>query len=55
MEIGLIYYFSILIFIMIYPIFKKGLQEVILDTTSVLLIPIGLIINIVKNKKVKKN
>lgn len=42
-----------LTFVLIYPYLKKGLQQIILDTTELLMIPIKLILNIVKIIKVK--
>lgn len=42
-----------LTFILIYPYLKKGLQQIILDTTELLMIPIKLILNIVKLIRIK--
>lgn len=42
-------------FIILYPKMKKGLEEIILDTIAVIMIPIGFVLKIIKFINNKKN
>lgn len=44
-----------ILFIILYPKIKKGLEDIILDFIAVIMIPIGLVLKIIKLINNKKN